>query len=399
MQQVRAGRGAVLVLEDGRQILDCISSWWVTLHGHGQPEIAAAVAKQAKELEQVIAAGFTHRPAEELARRLVEALPAPLEWVFYSDDGSTAVEVALKLAYQFWRNQGERSRTRFLRLEGAYHGDTFGAMSVGERSLFTRPFADLLFPTDAVLFPATWEGDGDVAAKEARALARLEELLTRRPDQYAAMILEPLVQGAGGMRMCRPHFLAAVQDLLRQCDVLAIYDEVLTGFGRTGTLFACEQAATQPDIICLAKGLTGGFLPLAATVCSQRVFSAFYGDDPAKTFYHGHSYTANPLGCAASLASLDLLASQPFRRLADWQCEEVARLRRHPKLKRVRVCGTIVAADVEQEIGPLLKERFLARGFLLRPLGNSVYVLPPYCIERQQLAAIYDCFYELIDGC
>ncbi|MDE2736579.1 MAG: adenosylmethionine--8-amino-7-oxononanoate transaminase [Gemmatimonadota bacterium] len=406
VQQVRAGRGAVLELEDGRQILDCISSWWVTLHGHGQPEIAAAVAEQAKELEQVIAAGFTHRPAEELARRLVDALPAPLKWVFYSDDGSTAVEVALKLAYQFWHNQGERDRTRFLRFEGAYHGDTLGAMSVGERSLFTRPFTDLLFPTDAVPFPATWEGDGEVEAKEAQALARLEELLTRHPGQYAAMILEPLVQGAGGMRMCRPHFLGAVQTLLRQCDVLAIYDEVLTGFGRTGALFACEKAATQPDLICLAKGLTGGFLPMAATVCSERVFSAFYDDDPAKAFYHGHSYTANPLGCAAALASLDLLASEPFRRLASWQREEVVRLCDHQRLKQVRVCGTIVAADVIaegeegylHEVGPLLREQFLARGFLLRPLGNSVYVLPPYCIERPQLASIYDCFCELIDA-
>ncbi len=404
--QVRAGRGAMLELADGRQILDCISSWWVTLHGHGQPEIAAAVAAQASKLEQVIAAGFTHRPAEELARRLVDALPAPLTWVFYSDDGSTAVEVALKLAYQFWRNQGQPDRTRFLRFEGAYHGDTLGAMSVGERSLFTRPFADLLFPTDAVPFPATWEGDGEAAAKEARALARLEELLARHPGQYAAMILEPLVQGAGGMRMCRPQFLTAVQVLLRQCDVLAIYDEVLTGFGRTGALFACEKAATQPDIICLAKGLTGGFLPMAATVCSERVFAAFYHDDPAKAFYHGHSYTANPLGCAAALASLDLLASQPFCRLATWQREEVGRLRGHQRLKRVRVCGTIVAADVIaageegylHEVGPRLRERFLARGLLLRPLGNSVYVLPPYCIERSQLTSIYDCFCELIDA-
>ena len=220
------------------------------------------------------------------------------------------------------------------------------------------------------------------------------------------MILEPLVQGAGGMRMCRPHFLAAVQALLRQCDVLAIYDEVLTGFGRTEALFACEKAATQPDIICLAKGLTGGFLPMAATVCSERVFAAFYHDDPDKAFYHGHSYTANPLGCAAALASLDLLAGEPFRRLAAWQREEAVRLRGHPRLKRVRMCGTIVAADVIaegeegylHEVGPLLRERFLARGFLLRPLGNSVYVLPPYCIEQPQLASIYDCFCELIDA-
>lgn len=402
--RVRSGEGAVLHLEDGRQLLDCISSWWVTLHGHGQREIAAAISAQALELEQVLAAGFTHQPAEDLACRLVAALPAPLEWVFYSDDGSTAVEVALKLAYQFWRNGGERGRRRFLSFDGAYHGDTLGAMSVGERSLFTRAFADLLFAVDAVPFPATWDADAEVEAKEEQALSRLEEELVARPGEYAAMILEPLVQGAGGMRMCRPRFLVQVQALLRQHDVLTIYDEVLTGFGRTGALFACERASTEPDIVCLAKGLTGGFLPLAATVCNSRIFDAFYSDDPEKAFYHGHSYTANPLGCAAALASLDLLADERFRRLAAWQGEEVGRLAGHPRLARIRNCGTIAALDVLVEgdegylhqIGPVLRERFLARGFLLRPLGNTVYVLPPYCIEREQLRSIYDCLLEIL---
>jgi adenosylmethionine-8-amino-7-oxononanoate aminotransferase len=404
-QRVRRGQGVLLELEDGRLLLDCISSWWVTLHGHGQPEIAAAIAAQARELEQVLAAGFTHRPAEELAERLVEQLPTPLQWVFYSDDGSTAVEVALKMAYQFWRNSGEPERKRFLRFEGAYHGDTLGAMSVGERSLFTRAFADLLFATEAVPFPATWAGDGEVADREAQALARLEELLTEHEGEYAAMVLEPLVQGAGGMRMCRPQFLVAVQALLQQYDVLAIYDEVLTGFGRTGELFACSKAATQPDIICLAKGLTGGFLPLAVTVCSDRVFDAFYSDDADQAFYHGHSYTANPLGCAAALASLELLAEERFRPLAAWQCAEVGRLNGHERLGRARVCGTIAAVDVLVEgdegylhqVGPQLRARFLARGFLLRPLGNTVYVLPPYCIERSQLTSVYDCLLELVD--
>ena len=219
------------------------------------------------------------------------------------------------------------------------------------------------------------------------------------------MIIEPLVQGAGGMRMCRPQFLTALHRLLRKNDVLAIYDEVLTGFGRTGAFFACEKAVTEPDIVCLAKGLTGGFLPLAATVCNDRVFDAFYCDEPDKAFYHGHSYTANPLGCAAALASWELLASELFRRLADWQQEQAVRLLGHESLARVRVCGTIVAVDVRVDgeegylhrIGPLLRERFLARGFLLRPLGNTIYVLPPYCIDRSQLRSIYDALFELVD--
>ena len=404
-RRVRSGVGPLLELEDGQQVLDCISSWWVTLHGHAQPEIAAAVGTQARQLEQVLAAGFTHRPAEDLARLLVEKLPAPLEWVFYSDNGSTAVEVALKLAYQFWQNTGAVGRKRFLCLEGAYHGDTLGAMSVGDRSTFTQSFVDLLFAVDAVPFPATWEGDGEVEAKEARALLRLEQLLLDRPGEYAAMVLEPLVQGAGGMRICRPQFLIAVQALLRRHDVLAIYDEVLTGFGRTGSLFACGKAATEPDIICLAKGLTGGFLPLAATVCSGRIFDAFYHEDPAKAFYHGHSYTANPLGCAAALASLELLAAEHFRTLAGWQREEIERINGHERLGRARVCGTIAAVDVVvtgeegylHPVGSLLRERFLARGFLLRPLGNTVYVLPPYCIERSQLVSVYDTLLELVD--
>ena len=403
--QVRRGEGALIELEDGRVLLDGIASWWVTLHGHGQPEIAAAIASQASELDHVLAAGFTHRPAEELAERLVTLLPESLEWVFYSDDGSTAVEVALKMAYQFWQNEGALERKRFLRFEGAYHGDTLGAMAVGERSLFTRAFADLLFAADAVPFPATWDGDLEVTAREERALASLGQLLTEHPGEYAAMIVEPLVQGAGGMRMCRSKFLTAVQALLLEHEVLSIYDEVMTGFGRTGELFACLKANTQPDIICLAKGLTGGFLPLAATVCSDRIFAAFCGS-AERAFYHGHSYTANPLGCNAALASLDLLAAEGFRPLAQWQREEMDRVNGHERLGRARVCGTIAAVDVlvegeegyTHEIGTWLREGFLERGILLRPLGNTVYVLPPYCMRRDQLASVYDALCELADA-
>ena len=403
---VRAAKGAMLELEDGRQVMDCISSWWVTLHGHAQAEIARAIGAQAKQLEQVIAAGFTHEPAERLAQRLVEKLPQSLKWVFYSDNGSTAVEVALKMALQYWKNQGVGGRTRFLCLEGAYHGDTLGAMSVGARSEFTKAFRELLFDTDFVPFPATHLGDERVQERENMALRQLEALLEKNAGCYAAMILEPLVQGAGGMRMCRREFLVELEKMLRQRDVLMIYDEVMVGFGRTGAWFACSKAGTAPDLICLSKGLTGGFMPLAVTACTEQVYRAFYSDDPHKALYHGHSYTANPLGCAAALASMDLLeqTADRFRRIEAWHRQGLATLEENPRLRRLRVCGTIAAMDVVvggeegylHEVGPLLKELFLKKGFVLRPLGNVLYILPPYCIERDQLSAAYACIQEVV---
>jgi len=402
---VRSAQGAVLELEDGRRLVDCISSWWVTLHGHCQPRISAAIAAQAGRLEQVIAAGFTHAPAEELARRLTGHLPF-LPRLFYSDNGSTAVEVALKMAYQYWRNQGAGGRRRFLSLEGAYHGDTLGAMSLSGRSVFTEAFGGLLFPVDFVPFPQTWMGDGEVEEREGLALAHLEGLLRRQGEEYAAMIAEPLVQGAAGMRMCRPSFLRGVEELLRAHGVLLIGDEVFTGFGRTGGLFAWPSAGVRPDILCLAKGLSGGFLPLAATLCSEKVYQAFCSDDPRHTLYHGHSYTANPLGCAAALASLDLLESQPppYAHLEGWHREELRELVDHPRLCRLRVCGTIAALEVRgaagylHELGPRLRQDFLERGLLLRPLGGMIYLVPPYCLERDQLARIYRAIAEVVSG-
>lgn len=405
--QVKSGKGVFLELEDGRRLMDCISSWWVTLHGHGQPEIAAAIAAQAEILEQVICAGLTHAPAETLARRLVGLLPEGLRRVFYSDNGSTAVEVGLKMAFQYWKNLGVNNRTRFLAFEGAYHGDTLGAMSVGHRSVFTRAFDDLLFETDFIPFPETWIGDDAVETREAEALRQLDDLLDANGDRYAAIILEPLVQGSGGMRMCRPEFLSAVHARLKARHVLVIYDEVMTGFGRTGEYFACLRAGTVPDILCLSKGITGGFLPLAVTVCTDTIYEAFYSDDPMKTFYHGHSYTANPLGCAAGLASLDLLEAGPqnFRKIGAIHETGIEMLRRNPRLARFRVCGTILAMDVEtgedtgylNSIAPHLKRRFPEKGFLLRPLGNVVYLLPPFCITGDQLNAAYQCIDEVID--
>ena len=403
---VRAGDGVMLELEDGRQVMDCISSWWVNLHGHCEPSIARAIAAQAKQLEHVIAAGFTHRAAEELAHKLVEKLPDQSSRVFYSDNGSTAVEAALKMAVQYWRNLGVPQRSRFLALEGGYHGDTVGAMSVSSRAGFSDAFQELLFQTDYLPFPATHIEDREAEKREDETLDQLERLLTDRAERYAGMVIEPLVQGAAGMRMCRPQFLVRLEQLLRRFEILQIYDEVLVGFGRTGSWFACNKAGTAPDLVCLAKGLTGGFLPLAATVCTDAIFDAFCSTDPGKTFFHGHSYNANPLGCAAALASMTLLEgkSEKLQELESWHREGLARLTADSRLERPRVCGTIAAVDLECSeeggyLGPTSKTltaRFLERGFLLRPIGNAIYVLPPYCIEREQIEAIYDCIAAIV---
>ena len=401
---VVSGDGAILQLEDGRRLVDCISSWWVTLHGHGQPEIARAIARQAERLEHVIAAGLTHHPAEELADKLVHLLPPRLNRIFYSDNGSTCVEVALKIAVQFWRNRG-LERSRFISFSGAYHGDTVGAMSVGERSLFTQPFSDLLFPVDTVDYPATHWEDRNPEKNENRSLEQLRRLLETGADDYAAVIIEPLVQGAGGMRMCTESFLRQMQALVRQHDVLLIYDEVLVAFGRIGAMFACEKAGTEPDMVCLAKGLTGGFLPMAATACSEALYAGFSSDDAAAAFHHGHSYTANPLGCAAALASIELLEANwdSLARIEEHHRRALEEMAAEPVIARPRVCGTIAALDLElgngtgyaNPLATVLRQRFMDRGFLLRPLGSTVYLVPPYCIESAQLDAAYACIREV----
>ena len=397
---VKSARGAVLTLADGREILDLISSWWVTLHGHAEPSIARAIAEQAATLEQVIFADFTHEPAVRLAARLSGLLPEGLSRVFFSDDGSTAVEVALKIALQFWRNRGQPGRNRILAFEGGYHGDTFGAMAAGQGSGFYEPFRDLLFPVALLPYPATWIGDEAVDAKEAASLAALDCWLERHGSETAALIVEPLIQGAGGMRMCRPEFLAALAGRLQAAGVLLIFDEVMTGFGRTGTLFACQRAGVTPDLICLSKGLTGGFLPLSATVCREELYEAFQDAGFDRAFAHGHSFTANPLGCAAALASMALLQSPECaaRRAATEARHQgwLAGLEGHPRLVHRRGFGTIAAVDLAgDETGygsaaaARLKGRFLERGLLIRPLGPVIYLLPPYCIEDTQLERGY----------
>ncbi|MEO1375890.1 MAG: adenosylmethionine--8-amino-7-oxononanoate transaminase [Cyanobacteria bacterium J06635_10] len=404
--KVKSAQGIWLELEDGHKIMDCISSWWVNLHGHSHPKIAEAIYRQAMELEHVIFAGFTHQPAEKLAEELVKRLPEGLNRVFFSDNGSTAVEVALKMAYQYWVNQNQQ-RQKFIAFEGAYHGDTFGAMSVCSRSIFNQVFSSMLFEVDFLPFPETYIGDTSVEEREEEILTIFKEKLQQNPQEYAGIIIEPLVQGAGGMRMCRPEFLRKLQQLVEQFDTLLIFDEVMTGFGRVGDWFPSIKTQVTPDITCLSKGITGGFLPLSVTVCSEKIYDAFYSDNPIKTLYHGHSYTANPLGCAAGLASLELMVeNQPvFSSMEAKHLQYLEILQENPKVEKLRVTGTIAAMDIvnKQESGYLnkvgmeIREKAVEKGLLLRPLGNVLYIMPPYCITDEELWSVYQGIFSILE--
>jgi adenosylmethionine-8-amino-7-oxononanoate aminotransferase len=400
---IRCGEGVYLELQDGRKILDAISSWWVNLHGHSHPVIAAAIAEQAARLEHAIFAGFSHEPAEELASRLGKIIPESLWHVFFSDDGSTAVEVALKLAVQFWKNSGRPEKREIVALEHAYHGDTVGAMSVSDDSPFTAAFSSLRIPV--LRAHSAYCAHCPVGLARAtchiECLERLERLLGERGREIAAVIVEPLLQAAGGMIVHPPEFLSGIRRLTAAHDVLLIADEVLTGFGRTGRMFACEHAGVAPDLMCVAKGITGGFLPLAATFTTDRIHRAFTGSDRSRAFFHGHSYTANPIACAAANASLRIFETEPvFERIAAIEQVHAARLPEfaaHPAVADVRHIGTVAAIELKvpdagylSSLRPRLYEFFLDRGVLLRPLGNVVYILPPYVITREQLGFVYD---------
>jgi len=392
-QRVIAGEGALLMLDGAPPLIDAISSWWVTLHGHANPSIAAAIASQAQQLEQVIFADFIHPQAEQLATRLSSL--TGLERLFFSDNGSTAVEVALKIACQWWHNRGE-PRQQLIAFNGAYHGDTFGAMAVGERNLFNAPFEQMLFPVARVPWPATWWGDQAVESRERSALAELERSL-KTPT--AAVILEPMIQGAGGMAMVRAEFLQEVEQRVRDAGALLITDEVLTGFGRCGAQFAFKRAGLTPDLIALSKGLTGGFLPMGVTMAREEIFDDFVGDDPCLTLWHGHSFTANPLGCAAANASLDLLEANPenYEGFEARHQPHLETLAAHPKVQRPRLIGTIAAFNLAVDdnhgylnpAGRIIKEQAIANGVFLRPLGEVVYLLPPLCVNDAQLEQCY----------
>lgn len=385
---VSHAKDALIHTTDGRSFIDAISSWWVTTHGHCNPRIMAAIAEQAGKLDQIIFASWTHEPAETLAAGLRDILPDALEHVFFSDSGSTAVEVALKMALGYWHNRGEE-RSRILVLEHSYHGDTIGGMSVGARGVFNRPYQPLLFDVGTLPFPIAGAEQATLDALEAECRAGA-----------AAFIVEPLVLGAGGMLFYTPALLAEMRAICAGHDVLFIADEVMTGWGRTGTLTACEQADVVPDILCLSKGITGGAIPLAVTLATAPIFQAHWSEDRARMFFHSSSYTANPIACAAAVANLAIWRDEPvlerIARLGEWQQAALDRLADVPGLVGHRRMGTIAALEIEQPengylsaIAPRLMAFARENGVLLRPLGNTVYVMPPYSITREELDTVW----------
>ncbi|MBD8872429.1 adenosylmethionine--8-amino-7-oxononanoate transaminase [Rhodanobacter sp. DHB23] len=404
MLPIVRGEGAWLVDAEGRRYLDGISSWWTNLFGHANPRIAAALAEQARTLEHVIFAGFTHPPAIELAEELVRITPAGLDKVFFADNGSAAIEVALKMSFHYWLNQGHGGKTRFIALTGSYHGETLGALSVSDVALYRKTYAPLLLTPILAPSPDAYEGEpGETPARvAARRLAELRALLERHAHETCAVIVEPLVQCAGGMRMYHPDYLAGLRRLCDEFAVHFIADEIAVGFGRTGTLFACEQANISPDFMCLSKGLTGGTLPLSAVLTTQHVYEAFYAEYSAgKAFLHSHSYTGNPLACSAALATLAIFRDEPVlernRTLAAHLARRLEPLRDHPHVAEVRQTGMIAAVELvadkatrrpfpaEDRRGLRVYLHGLRREALLRPLGNVVYFMPPYVVSEAEI--------------
>lgn len=400
---IASAKGVHLYTTDGRQILDGISSWWVNIHGHSHPKLNEALARQAQQMEHVMFAGFTHRPAVELAEQLIEILPAGLERVFYSDNGSTAVEVALKMAFQYWQNGGEPDRQLFVAMHYGYHGDTVGTMSVSDVSPFTDPFQPLLFRVARANPPYCYRCPVGLKRESCNieCLSDLENILNTEGSRVAAVLVEPMLQGAEGMVVWPQEFLAGVRRLCDQHGTLMIADEVFTGFGRTGQMFACEHADISPDIICLSKGLTAGYLPMAATVARQNVYDAFLSDDRRKTFFHGHSFTANPLSCAVGLASLEIFRTEGvldrITRLESHLRRRLSVFESHPNVGDIRIIGGVGVIELVQDkstksaggyldrVGPELARKFLDRGLLIRPLGNVLYFCPPYVITDDEV--------------
>lgn len=407
--EIERAEGVWLYAKDGRKIIDAVSSWWVNIHGHANPRIAAAIAEQAGKMEHVILAGFTHEPAEELAARLRKWVAPELTHLFFSDDGSTAVEVALKLAVQHFSNTGRPEKRQMVALQHGYHGDTAGAMSVSDDSPFTDPFRTMRYAVHRVHSAYCYRCPVGLRRETCHieCVGQLETLLEERGDKIAAVIVEPLLQAAGGMIIHPLEFLQRVREACAKYDVLLIADEVLTGFGRTGKMFACDMAGIAPDLMCLSKGLTGGFLPMGVTLCSDRVETAFRSENRLHTFYHGHSYTGNALACAAANASLQIFEDEPvFERtaaIAEITSERLAQLKDFASVGDIRQMGTIGVIELRADdagylsaMRPKLYQFFLERGVLLRPLGNVIYVLPPYVISEAELNRVYDVILDAI---
>ena len=385
------GKDCTLFAADGKEYIDAISSWWVNIHGHCNEYIANAIAVQAKILEHVIFAGFTHTPAIELSKKLISILPDHFAKVFFSDDGSTSVEVALKMAIQYWYNQDFKNKTTIIAFENGYHGDTFGAMSVAERNAFNAAFDPFLFEVKRLPIP----NKNNIDSIKQQLIAWADE------GNIAAFIFEPLVQGAAGMLMYEAVYLDELIAIAIKKNIICIADEVMTGFGRTGKNFAINYLQNQPDIICLSKGITGGFLPLGVTVSAQKIYDAFYADDAKKTFFHGHSYTANPLACAAANASMELLVNEKcqlqIKQIVECHSAFAASIKNNSFVKEVRQMGTILAIELNttedssyfNAVKKTAYEYYLSKGIFLRPLGNVVYIMPPYCITKDELKKVY----------
>ncbi len=409
MIPIRRGEGVWLEDMNGKRYLDAVSSWWVNLFGHANPRINAAIREQLDDLEQVILAGFTHRPAIELAEKLVSLTPAPLQRVFYADNGSAAVEVAMKMSFHYWLNQGRPAKTRFINLQNGYHGETVGALALGDVALYKQTYGPLLM--DVITAPSpdcyqraageSWE------AHSLRMIQPMRELLERHAHEACAIIVEPLVQCAGNMRMYHPVYLSELRKLCDEYEVHLIADEIAVGFGRTGTLFACEQAGISPDFMCLSKGLTSGYLPLSAVLTTETVYQAFYADYTSmRAFLHSHSFTGNPLACSAALASLQIFATDNVlennRHLATVMADATAHLIDHPHVAEVRQTGMILAIEMvrdkqtkqaydwRERRGLSVYKYALEKGALLRPLGDVVYFMPPYVITAEQIRWLAD---------
>lgn len=384
--KIADGSGEFIFDNSGKRYIDMVSSWWVNTLGHANKEIADAISEQAKKLEHVIFAGFTHAPAENLCQELSKVLPNDLNNFFFSDNGSTAVEVAIKMAYQYFLNLGSKERSLYINLEGGYHGDTFGAMSAaGQNSKYHSTFSSFFFDTYSIDFPGFNE------ELENIAFEKLKRFLKYNGERVCALIIEPLVQGAAGMRMYRPGFLDRIVKEVRKYEILVIFDEVMTGFYRTGTMFAMNQCQTVPDIICLSKGLTAGFMPLSLTITVSKVFNAFLSKDWKKAFIHGHSYTANPIACMAACTSLDILQRTTTRK----NIQNIIQIH-HEYLKLLsniseqRQIGTIAAFNIESATkAQYMAKQLLDRGIIVRPLGETIYLMPPYCIAEENLVWVY----------
>jgi adenosylmethionine-8-amino-7-oxononanoate aminotransferase len=396
---IKSAKGAYLLTQDGREIFDGISSWWLITHGHGRPEIAEAIANQAINLEQVVFANFTHEPAEQLSELLINILPEELKNIFLSDNGSTSVEVAMKMTYQFWRQKGFSRKTKFVTFSRNYHGDTCGVMSASGSSLFNNPYKGLLFDV--------------IKAEQGKSISdsiniwteSFENLIKHRSDEIIAVIIEPLIQGAGGMVIWPAEAIQKIIDLARLHDVLVIFDEVMTGFGRTGTLFAFEQVARVPDILCLSKGVTGGFLPLGLTITSNKIYEAFLDNSPEKMLFHGHSFTGNAISCAAACANLKLFKSMNLSAvtstLRESHLHSLQKMTKLLPIKETRVCGTIGVMELDSSsiysgsFSNQIHTLAMSRNLFIRPLGNIIYLMPPYCSSAQEVEEAWNTIGEV----